>query len=345
MVDANAANQEPGRNLITTDQLFADLMQPGNMPPEHRLHVEELSIALGSMVAPRPHFVGTGSNREAEQVRRSTQGYGPRLQIVLDATLSEPNPSEGLALWDQLERVLEFDSLVRAAAGQPVVVMKPGKTWLDVGFLERPQHTYNNTGLQVADSLPDITSPTQLPVRGTVTIDLRTGDAPKWDDQQQDDELRLRNTRHTQDASPEQPVRPDINPLHAHLILGPEDAEGIEANSKTAYVLVGYPFLQQTLNRVLGFDLSKVDMNEASSKFNTAVQTQQRLVQAGVKFLDIDFIDGCLAYQIELLEQEMAEAGPLREVSMPYQDFLLERLQQKYTSLVENQWISSTPTA
>jgi hypothetical protein len=309
------------------------------------LHTEQLSIALGSMVAPRPHLVSEEPGREAEQVRRSAQGYGPRLQKVLEITLSEPNSAEGLAPWDQMERVLELDSLVRAAAGQPVVIMKPGKTWLDVGFLERPQVTNNNTGLQVSESLPDITSPTQLPVRGTVTIDLRTGDTPKWDDQQQDDELRLRNIRQTQADSTEQPVRPDINPLHAHLILGPKDAEGIEANSRTAYVLVGYPFLQQTLNRVLGFDLSKVDMNEASLKFNTAVQTQHRLVQAGVKFLDIDFIDGCLAYQIELLEQEMAEAGPLREVSTPYQDFLLERLQQKHASLVENQWISSTRAA
>ncbi len=340
MSEAGIANQDPGQRPTTTDQLFAEVVQPGNALIENELQpATELAVTHAGMLTPHPHV--EDRYHEAEQVRRSIQGYGPRIEKVVDSIRGweHDDAVETYSLFDQAKKVFELDSLLRSLAGQPVIVMKPGKSWLDVAFLEKPQPSHNNTGLQVFDALPDTPSSVQLPVYGAVTFDLLTGLEPEWPVQSEDNELRLRNLRHSQKASSGQPVRPDINPLHAHLILNPEDALGIEVNQATAYVLVGYPLVQHTLNRMLGFDPGKLGEKEVSEQYNTAVQAQQRLVQAGVR-LDFDFIDGFLTRRMEVIDQETRETGPLRAVSGQYQAFLLDQLHKKYADLVQAGWIA-----
>ena len=334
-VDANAPHEGPEQRFITTDELFADLMQPGNPLIASELSVAQLSIDhIGPVTTPT-------RGGETEQATRNVQGYGPRLEKVVASVRGweHEEANKGFSPGELDRKVFEFDSLLRLAADQPVVVMKPGKTWLDVGFLEKPQATQNNTGLQVFDALPNAPSSVQVPVRGSVTIDIRTGQHPEWSDQQEDQELLLRNQRQKQDVHAGHPTRPDINPLHTHLILSPADAEGIQVNSATAYILVGYPLVQHTLNKVLGFDPGRLDEAATSEKFHTADQMQQRLVQAGVK-LDFDFIDGFLATRTKLFEENIARMGPLREVSGTYHGFLFSQLHQKYADLVSVGWIS-----
>jgi|GEM_PF-3888990 hypothetical protein len=336
MSEMSVANQDPGHRPATTDQLLAAVVHSDNPMIENDLRgAAELSLNLASMVMPR--LPSPGSD-EFDQ-RRRAQGYSPRLQKVIGSVRGwEHDTSEAPSPLDTERKIVELDSILGALAGQPVAVMKPGRTWLDVGLLEEPQDQRANTGLQVFDALPDTPRSVQVSVHNAVTIDLRTGRAPEWTDQQDDEELSLRNLRKEDD--PElRPSRPDINPLYTHVILGPKDAEDIAVTPATAYILAGYPLVQQTLNPILGFDPGRLRDSVAAEKYDTAVQARQQLKQAGVR-LDFDFIDGYLAHRTAVFEREVAESGPFRELSGPYQRLLLAQMRQKYTTLVELGWIA-----
>lgn len=296
-------------------------------------------------VAEREARLGEEESADAAKLRfdhsmRVFQGYEPRLrEIIRHVFAGEESQLTAIPPLEECQRIAELDERVATAAGQPVVVLKPGKNWIDIGTLEtaRDSEIAHNTGLQL--SYDRGKTSIVLPVFNSVTISLNTGDKPAWEEEREDEELRERS-RLILGESPR--ARPVVDPLHTVLLPLP-DGTPESSQAETAYVLIGYTFLQQTLNRIYGFDFDKVKNEEsgltAYRKFFAVTQLQQRLEQAGVAF-DIDFIDGCLEYRIDKLEQEMQKNGVQQGTSLYYQQTVLNGLKQKRADLTRAGWIS-----
>jgi hypothetical protein len=365
MTGESGGDRDPGQRSVTADELLADLMRSGSTLDDHTARTKELTTVLGGIttqgsgfklqreaderalgdVPQRPdrlskEWAADASRLRTDQLRKILEGYGPGLQGVIGYVFGdEEGKLTDLPPTEQLEQVVNLNTRIRMAAGQPIVVLKPGKTWLDIGLLERPQELNINTGLQRSDNLRDTTSSIVLPIYKGVTVDIKTGKEPEPEYQQHDDELQARNQR-TIDEQGES-TRPVIDPLNTRVLLTAEDAPSTQADLASTYILVGYTQLQQTLNRILGFDMSPTDSDndESVSKFYAVLQIQKRLEEAGIVF-DIDYIDGYLAYRIDALKREMQEGGPLKPMSSAYHEPELAEMEQKFARLTDAGWIS-----
>lgn len=305
--------------------------------------LEPVTSRLGSIAREQGQLdegqVTATTELAAEHARKMFNSYGPRLRSVIEHVLGDENGKllQTPSLED-CERIAEVDGLVVAAAGQPVVVLKPGKDWIDIGRLAHGDNGHN-TGLQYSYNFKAGTSSIVLPVRNSVAMDLKTGKEPTFDARHEDDELRARDMARI--GSQPEPARPNIDPLLTRILPMAED-EPAEATPGATHVLVGYSYLQQTLNRVLGFDFDVLKDSEEMEdyvSFNRVLEQQKRLEEAGIVF-DIDFIDGCLAYRIDKLEAEMQTDGVFQGASTPYQEVALNAMKQKLADLKEQGWIS-----
>lgn len=268
---------------------------------------------------------------ETDQVQAIMDSYSPRLQRVMGFVFGE---EEGhmtqMPPLEQVQQVAELDNCIVRAAGQPIVVLKPGKTWVDIGMLQKPEEMKDATGLQRSYGSRHKTSSIVLPVHNGVIIDIRTGTEP---DNRDDTELQAIN-RLTIDMQREQ-TRPIIDPLKTRVLLSSEDGQAIAADPETTYVLVGYTQVLQVLNRILRFNY-----DDDPFKAYSVIKAQQRLEQEAGVSIDPDFIDGFLAGRIGHLEQEMKDGGPLAVTSSAYQQTVLDGLKQKHAALIAAGWIS-----
>lgn len=280
----------------------------------------------------------------ADHASRVFGTYEPKLQHLMKHVLAggEDDSTQTPSLED-CERIFAVDGLIHAAAGQPVVVVRPDKPWIDVGMLKAPHDRDfgENTGLQLAFHWRNDEPAVVLPVHDTVTIELATAREPSFETRQGDEELQRRN-RPRRSMDQDDRTQPAIDPLHTAVILpgvGQVGAETAEADPPTAHVLVGYDFVQKALNRVLGFDFDETDELEAAKSVSLIDRQKERLTQAGLPF-DPDFIDGYLAYRIEMLEREMSVAGPYNAPSKAYQQAIRQTMRNKFHTLVEEGWIA-----
>jgi len=352
MTDASGGNRDPGQSPVTADELLASPIRGGNILDDAAR--TELTTALGGITTQSSGLELQGESYKwpdqlgkewaaeaASQIKKILEGHsGSRLlEIVGQVFGDEEEKLTDLPPAEQLQQVVNLDTLIRMAAGQPVVVLKPGKTWMDIGLLETPQGgADNNIGLQRSYDVREATSSIVLPVHKSLTMDIKTAKELDLKDQQ-DDELRARAVRPID--APGEPTRPVIAPLTTRVLLAAENARSTPDDAVTTYVLVGYTQLQQTLNRILGFDMSRIDSDnddEAKSKLYAALQIQKRLEEHGIVF-DIDFIDGYLAYRIDVLERAIQESGPLKTMSL-YQETALDDMRQKFARLTDDGWIS-----
>lgn len=270
---------------------------------------------------------------DMDHAQKAFRSYDQRLRDIMRTVLSD---EDGVMVVPPLEdcmRIAEVDEHIVAAAGQPVVVLRPGKNWIDVAKLHDPDHSsFGQVGLQFSHRFRSGKDSIELPVHDTIAIDIATGTEPDFDTRHKDEELKQRDSTRL-GVQPER-IRPSINPLATRVLPA---AEAGEAESDITYVLVGYDYLQQTLNRVLGFDFEEFKDNEnleGYKRFNAINTMQKRLQEVGINF-DPDFINGYLAYRMNELEQSMraSEEQPLS--SSAYQHLALENMRRKLTSLQE----------
>ena len=277
-----------------------------------------------------------------EHSRRIFEGYSPKLRDIIRHAFADDNELMRVPPLEDCQRIAELDGIIAAAAGQPVVVMKPGKDWIDVGMLDKSRETDRGerTGLQLSYSFKAGGSSIVLPVHDAMAIDVSTGAEPSWEDKREDEELRHRD--HLRIGSQPERSQPYIDPLHTRVLPAAEDTEPPKGEGGTTHVLVGYGYLQHTLNRIYGFDFSELKGGEEMEdykKFRAVIKLQERLEQVGIDF-DIDYIDGCLAYRIDKLEASIEAGGSLQGLSSPYQQSVLDGMKQKLAGLVEDGWIS-----
>lgn len=301
---------------------------------------EVVGVAGQQAELERGHEAST-AGLTAGHSRKIFEGYSPKLRNIIRHVFAGEDELMQIPPLEDCHRIAEVDGLIASAAGQPVVVLKPGKGWIDAGMLEQPPETDHgeHTGLQLSYSFKS-GSAIVLPVRNAVTIDLTTADKPTWEVQRKDEELQHRDILRL-GAQPE-PVRPVIDPLNTRVLPEGQEPDSEEDTSEMTHVLVGYAYLQQTLNRIYGFGFEAVKGSEDLedwSRFQAVLRIQKRLEESGIAF-DIDFIDGCLAYRIDKLENEMRAGGPFQGTSTPYQEVILNGMKQKLATLTEAGWIS-----
>lgn len=274
---------------------------------------------------------------------RVFEGYGRKLKdIIRHVVVGDEGELTDVPPLEDCQRIAELDARIAAAAGQPVIVLKPGKKWIDVGMLDRAEESDRGTrtGLQLSYNFKAGGSSIVLPVHEALAIDVRTGEDPSWEDRREDDELRHRD--HLRVGSQPERARPYIDPLHTRVLPAAEDADSAETTAETIHVLVGYGYLQHTLNRIYGFDFGELKGDEEMKdyvKFRALAKLQERLGQAGIEF-DIDYIDGCLDYRIDKLESAMQAGESAQTPSSQYQKSVLDGMQQKRARLTEEGWLS-----
>ena len=198
MTDASGGgDREPGQRPARGNELLADLIQIANPLEGPAVSTEELTVALGGLTTQGSglelhtegdegasggvhHLVNTEwapdmQKLGSSQARKIIEGQSPRLNEVISHVFG--NENEGLTdiPVEHLQHIIGLDILLKMAAGYPAVVVKPDKTWLDVGLLARPEPTVNNTGLQYYSGEKGTPSAVFLPIQGTVTIDIKTG--------------------------------------------------------------------------------------------------------------------------------------------------------------------------
>jgi hypothetical protein len=329
-------NLDPGQRPTTADELLAEVI-PGDASEGYVTLNEELTTALGGATARRSgvelheEWAADMPGLKTDQARKIVEGHGARLRGVVDYVFGdEDGRMVDLPPTEQLERVIKLDTLVKMAAGHPVVVLKPGKDWLDIGLLARPEPTGDNTGLRHVSNEKSAASGVVLPVQGTVTVDIKTGREVGPQDRRHDDE---------RDAWIDEKgtTSPVIDPLTTKVLLAAEDARNSSGTEPvTAYVLVGYTELQRTLNQVLGFEMPASGENQAkaTARFSEALRIYKHLEQVGVGF-DMDFVDGYLAYHIEAL----------KEVGTKYRLARIAEMEQKLARLTDLGWIARPPEA
>jgi hypothetical protein len=280
----------------------------------------------------------------AEHASRTFGTYAPRLQHLMEHVLGGGEGDTGQTPdLEDCERIFAVDGLISAAAGQPVLVVRPERSWIDIGRLKLPPDpaVSESTGLRLDFHWRTEEPTVVLPVIDTVTIDPATGQQPTTEVQYADEELsRRRKPRMSQFE--EARTQPAIDPLHTAVIVpgvGKIGAEASEDGQAVTHILVGYDFLQKALNRVLGFDFDDTEALDAVRNVRLIEQQNERLGAAGVAF-DPDFIDGYLAYRIEMLEHDISEAGAHNGPSQAYHEAVLRTMRDKLSTLVEAGWIT-----
>ncbi|HYF96487.1 MAG TPA: hypothetical protein VD947_00435 [Patescibacteria group bacterium] len=273
------------------------------------------------------------SERRAEAVVGS---YDPELRSVIGLALG----NEDRSLPDKpdlgaYEKIAELDAALRDYEGQPIVVISPQKSWIDIGVLQEadPEARVKTKGLVIGNG-PTIRSKSriEIAVYGTVAIDPETGMYPEASSDASTIELFEREQRFGGVQ------RPIIDPLNTRAILPTESSEDLDVEDReTTLVFIGFNHLQSVMNDIFSFDPNSSDeaqSEEAARSFRVLDSTIKKLRENGLDF-DPDFINGYLSYRIGLLEQDIS-----LEEAEGYKTSQLKALQDKHEALLKDGWIS-----
>lgn len=305
----------------------------------------EVAEVVGQMAELDRSHEESGARITAEHARAVFESYDRNLRDVIRRSFTdEKDILAEVPPLEACQQIAEIDAVIRAAAGQPVVVIKPGKNWVDVGILESRTGSdlpdEHRIGLQASYGGAKLGGGIVLPVHEAVAIDVSTGQEPSWDDKRDDEELNDRGRLRL--GGDRERARTHIDPLHTRVLLG-ADAVGSEEGEGITHVLIGYGYLQHTLNRIYGFNFEELNGSEDLedyARFQALVKLQETLAQAGIAF-DTDYIDGCLDYRIDKLKAEMEGEGLAPGSGSPYRESVLTGMQQKLVRLKDEGWLSS----
>ena len=277
--------------------------------------------------------------------------YDRRLQKAMTVIASDADNPFAVPSPEVCEQVAQLDEVISTAAGQPVIVTKPGEGWFDIGLLA-PADRPEETGLQIAYEHVKEKCTVELPLNHTaLAIDSQTGQEPRSTDSRYGD---LRRRLFIAPHSGER-VRPAIDPLRTLVVASDVSpiregnaaltamniAEVMEAvgnneqaePDETTYVLIGYTAMQQVFNAILGFQ-PDLESTETWLQFRRANDVEQRFQEAGIGF-DADCIDGVLSYKIATREEHAEQVAPSF-----YENMLLHALKTKRAQLIEAGLIS-----
>ncbi|MGH7193887.1 MAG: hypothetical protein ACREJM_10190, partial [Candidatus Saccharimonadales bacterium] len=118
------------------DKLPAALQDLQVTDEELRAKTGEVGEATGQQAELERGHEEEGTRITTEHARAVFASYDRNLRDVIrhsftdeEDVLAEVPPLEAC------QQIADVDAVIRAAAGQPVVVIKPGKNWVDVGIL------------------------------------------------------------------------------------------------------------------------------------------------------------------------------------------------------------------
>jgi hypothetical protein len=279
--------------------------------------------------------------------------YDRRLQKAMTIVATDAENPFGLPSPEICEQVAQLDELISAAAGQPIIVTKPGEGWFDVGMLaaadaDRPEQT----GLQVAYGHIEGKLIVELPMNHIpLAVDSKTGQEPRSTQSRYGD-LMKRVFKHP--GTTGEMIRPAIDPLNTRVVVsdvspmiagntvlteitgsaGTEimkvvgQYEQAETEPETTYILIGYTALHGVFNIILGFEDDEESL-EGYVRFRHANEAQQRFEEVGISF-DADAINGVLAHKIAAWERNTKQ-----QPTGIYEAAQLAALKSKQTRLLE----------
>jgi hypothetical protein len=260
------------------------------------------------------------------------ESYGYHLRHVIEAALGveEGSPMQ-LPSLAVCERISTLDDQVRAAAGQPIVVIQPGQALFNIGRLEQPEEPAEKGGLRLAGKPRDKTNVAELPINGSITINRKTGLKARWEE---DDYVQERPARTRHGSF----LRQAIDPLNTLLITADESDIQLDQDTapEIACILVGYRHLQHVLNATYGFDATQ-DQPENYEKFLAAAALREKLERLDINF-DMDYLDGHLALRIHMMEQRIQGQEPH---NVEYELSVLKGLVTKQAELVATGWLKT----
>jgi antitoxin (DNA-binding transcriptional repressor) of toxin-antitoxin stability system len=314
---------------------------------------------LGGLARRHSDIVTTHETAVADLTGAHSQAvfntYDRRIQRAMTAIATDAENPLAIPAPEVCEQVAQLDELIQAAAGQPVIVTKPGENWFDVIVLPTPERhdMPDAVGLQMAYGREADKRAVELPsvTRIPLAVDSTTAEEPTGLESKHGDLRRRAFIRHDSGDY----IRPAIDPLNTRVVASDiipmatgnaalSDmpitevmaavgySEEAESEQETTFILVGYSALQQVFNTILGFTYD--DSLETYRQFRRAQEVQQRFEAVNINF-DADSIDGVLSYRIAAREdtaQQTAEGF--------YERTLLQALKTKRAQLIESGLIS-----
>lgn len=272
---------------------------------------------------------------ETDRTKSILINYDPYLQSVMAFALG--NKDRLLPEDPDLEacqRIAELDAKLKNSAGQPVVVINPGKGWIDFGTLPAadPERRIESKGLVFDDDPHTHSNPRiEVPVHNVLALNPDTG---KYPDRSLDSDGELFAREQGFNAM----HRPIIDPAATRAVLPGETAEDYaDDGQETTLILIGHTHLRNILNDILGFEPGE-DRHEGHTNFFRIDSAVKELREHGTIFYEPDMIDGYLLFRISVLEQEMQEDG-LPPEKDEYRKQVLEGLWSKYNELLETGWL------
>jgi hypothetical protein len=287
--------------------------------------------ALGGLAGRGAELVKGYETAVSDATREHNQAvfesYDPRMQKILlllgegdDSDTAFPIPPA-----EACERVAHLDELVQLAAGQPIVITKPGEDWFDVGMLSDSDRS-EQIGLRPSYDRQAGKQQVELPLAHMpLAVDVQTGRELRG---LEDKHGELR--RRTFSRPDSQMIRPIIDPLNTRIVISDvspiteEDSvlthvaagdsirkiigenEDTDTEQETTYILIGYSAMHQVFNTILGFQPDDSEDSDDYMNFRQAMVTQERLQEVGIDF-KADFIDGVLSCRIAALERRVEQ--------------------------------------
>lgn len=311
--------------------------------------------AIGGIAGRGAELVRGYETAVSEATRQHNQAvfesYEPRMQKILlllggedDSDTAFPIPPA-----EACERVAHLDELIQLAAGQPIVITKPGENWFDVGLLAESNSDYSEqVGLRPSFDRHAGKQRVELPLAHMpLAVEAETGQEPR---RLEDKHGELRRRAFSRPDT--QMIRPIIDPLNTKIVISDvspiteEDAVlthiasndslkeiiGENEDQETAYIFVGYSALHQVFNTILGFKPDDSENSDDYMNFRRAMLVQERLQEVGIDF-NADFIDGVLSCRIAALERRgeqlptgKYEAAELRDLKSKRDELIADGL-------------------